>query len=59
MMPESLVRRALVGQPLRWSLCAPPGAWIGCGRLRVLRIRTLPEEGLEMLVGYDAYERLG
>jgi hypothetical protein len=56
--PEVEARRALRGHRLRFSVLAPFGPWIGCGTLRVLRLKTNDDESAELTVGYESYERL-
>jgi hypothetical protein len=50
-------RRALRDRALRLSLLAPGGSWVGCGALRVLRLRMNADESLELTAGYESYER--
>lgn len=63
LMPEVEARRLLCDRPIHFRMLAPYGSWIGCGKLRVLRLRVddsapdLPPErrGVELTVGYEAY----
>ena len=55
LVPEMQARRALAGQPLRFHVLAPPGAWIGCGTLRVLRVRAEDDGTTGVTVGYESY----
>ncbi len=57
LMPEVDARRALAGSALELRLLRPPYPALGLGRLRVLRVRAIGE-GLEVLAGYEGYERL-
>lgn len=60
LVPEVDARRALRGRRIRMHVVAPIGPWIGCGKLRVLRIRQIhgeTEEIAEMAVGYEAYRQ--
>jgi len=57
LMPEVHARRALGGQPILFSLLAPVGAYLGCGALRVLRVRP-SESRVELVCGYESYERV-
>lgn len=58
MMPEVDARAALDGRAVHFSVLAPVGAWAGRGTLRVLRARTLDESTVELVCGYESYERL-
>ena len=58
LVPEVEARRALRDRRLRFSVLAPYGAWIGCGSLRVLRLKMNDDETAELTVGYESYERL-
>jgi hypothetical protein len=51
-------RRALRDRSLRLILVSPRGSWIGCGALRVLRVRAREDESIELTTGYEAYERM-
>jgi hypothetical protein len=55
LVPEMQARRALAGQILRLHVVAPPGAWIGCGRLRVLRVRSEEDGTTSVAAGYESY----
>jgi hypothetical protein len=62
LVPEVEARRALRGRRIRVRMVAPLGAWIGCGKLRVLRLSVQPalgdaEEIAELAVGYEAYRQ--
>jgi hypothetical protein len=59
LVPEVEARAALRGHPLRFSVLVPYGAWIGCGSLRVLRLKIHDDESADLTVGYESYERLG
>jgi hypothetical protein len=50
-------RRALRGRRVRFSVLAPLGPWVGCGALRVLRLKTTEDEVAELVAGYERYER--
>jgi hypothetical protein len=55
-LPEVQARRALGGRPMRLKVLAPFGAWVGCGVLRVLRVRAHPyDDEVEVTVGYESY----
>jgi hypothetical protein len=60
LLPEVQVRRKLRKQPVRIAVLAPYGAWIGCGTLRVLRLKIpVQDDGVvELTVGYESYEPL-
>lgn len=55
LVPEAQARRALRKQPLRLEVLAPHGAWIGCGALRVLRLKV-EDRWAELTVGYESYQ---
>ena len=57
LVPEVEARRALREQRLRLLVLAPYGTWIGCGVLRVLRLKTNDDESAELTVGYESYRR--
>ena len=57
-MPEVDARRALREHRLRLSVLAPYGAWIGCGALRVLRLKMNDDESATLTVGYESYRRV-
>jgi hypothetical protein len=42
LVPEVQARRQLRKQPVRIVVLAPYGTWIGCGMLRVLRLKMPP-----------------
>jgi hypothetical protein len=54
LMTEVQARAALSGRPVHISVLAPVGAWLGVGRLRVLR--ATEEAGtMNLVCGYEAY----
>lgn len=59
MMRDVDARYALRGRPLRYTVLAPVGAYMGVGALRVLRIREErnAERGdfVDVVLGYEAY----
>lgn len=57
MMPEVQARRLLHDAPIDLSILTPPYAALGCGRLRVLRVRESAGR-YEVIAGYESYERL-
>lgn len=57
LLPEAQARYALRERKLRFSLLAPYGSWLGCGTLRVLRLKA-DDESTELVAGYESYERL-
>jgi hypothetical protein len=59
MLPEVQARRLLTGVPLTLDILRPPYPALGVGALRVLRVREIPGVPLELIAGYDNYERLG
>jgi hypothetical protein len=58
MLPEVQARRLLAGVPVSFAVLLPPYPALGVGTLRVLRARRQGEAGVELIVGYDNYERL-
>lgn len=56
LLPEVEARRALRGRCIRMYMVVPIGSWIGCGKLRVLRLR-INEDVAEIAVGYEAYRQ--
>jgi hypothetical protein len=59
MLPEVEARRLLAGVPLTLAVLRPPYPALGVGALRVLRVRETAAGPLELIAGYDNYERLG
>jgi hypothetical protein len=57
-MPEVDARRALSGQTIAFRVLAPVGAYAGRGALRVLRARMFQDEVVELVCGYERYDRL-
>ena len=57
MMPEVDARRLLCDAPIDLTILKPQYAVLGCGRLRVLRVREI-EGRYDVLAGYESYERL-
>lgn len=58
LMPEVEARRALQGSSVRLSVLHPFGAWAGVGTLRVLRVRSLADDTVELVTGYESYIQL-
>ncbi|HVS47084.1 MAG TPA: hypothetical protein VMS32_10550 [Verrucomicrobiae bacterium] len=59
LMTDVAARRAARGRPLRVTVLAPLSGWLGCGRLRVLRVKPgLLENGLILTLGYESYEKI-
>jgi hypothetical protein len=56
MMPEVDARRRLNGRAVSFGVLAPVGSYVGCGRLRVLRVRER-DGRVELICGYESYER--
>jgi len=54
LVPEVQARRLLGEERIRLQVLAPFGAWIGCGVLRVLRLKADDGE-VELTVGYESY----
>ncbi|MBV9103707.1 MAG: hypothetical protein JO060_08950 [Candidatus Eremiobacteraeota bacterium] len=57
LLPEWRARRLLAHRRLRYRMLTPPYPSAGVGILRALRVRE-DDEGAEVVVGYDRYERL-
>jgi hypothetical protein len=55
LVPEHQARRALRKRSLRLQVLAPNGAWIGCGALRVLRVKLSEDGPTEIVAGYESY----
>ncbi|HZV77299.1 MAG TPA: hypothetical protein VFF63_06060 [Candidatus Babeliales bacterium] len=63
LVPEVQARRVLRGRSIRLRVLAPYGSWIGCGRLRVLRLilqqghdsGVAGDGAVELTVGYESY----
>ncbi|MFN2529532.1 MAG: hypothetical protein ABR584_12540 [Candidatus Baltobacteraceae bacterium] len=55
---EFLEARRLLGRVTSFSVLRPVYPALGCGKLRVLRIREPDEERLEVIAGYESYERV-
>ena len=61
LMPEVQARRILQAEakPITLTIVRPVFCALGCGKLRTLRIRPIKDESeLEVLAGYDGYERI-
>ncbi len=58
LMPEVDARRALREHRLRLCVLVPYGGWIGCGTLRVLRLKVHDDESATLTAGYESYRRL-
>ena len=56
--PQVDAARALGDRSPRLVVLAPRGAWIGCGTLRVLRVRSREDDSIELTAGYESYERV-
>jgi hypothetical protein len=57
MLTDVEARRALGDRSIRYNMQAPLGAWLGVGRLRVLRVKPSGADGVEIDLGYESYER--
>ena len=55
LMPEVRARLALETQRLRMRVLVPFGSWIGCGTLRVLRLKINDDRSADIVAGYDSY----
>ena len=55
LLPEVEARRVLRGSPHPLQVLAPFGAWIGCGTLRVLRVKIDDDEPVDVTAGYESY----
>ena len=57
LVPEVQARRILEGRHIRLQVLAPFGTWIGCGALRVLRLKMNgPDKDVELIAGYESYQ---
>ena len=56
--PEVEARAALAGCAISERLLLPPYPALGVGRLRVVRVRPLGGERIELLCSYEGYEPL-
>ncbi|HEX3456432.1 MAG TPA: hypothetical protein VHR97_00610 [Candidatus Baltobacteraceae bacterium] len=59
LLPEVRARLALGNQHLHLHLLAPLGSWIGCGTLRVLRLKINEDRSCDLTVGYESYRPVG
>lgn len=57
LMPEVDARRSLRDHRLRLHVLVPYGGWIGCGKLRVLRLKIHDDESATVTAGYESYRR--
>lgn len=57
--PEVDARAALSGRKVSLRMLLPPYPAVGCGRLRVIRLKEAAEGTTELLCSYEGYERLG
>ena len=57
LMPEVHARRLLGDRCVRTHVVRPYGGWAGVGTLRVIAVRAV-ESGIELLVGYERYDRI-
>jgi hypothetical protein len=59
LMTDVAARRSVARRPLRVRVLAPLGGWLGCGKLRVLRVKpSAVENGLALTLGYESYEKI-
>lgn len=56
LVPEVLARLALRDRRVRVDVLRPFGAWMGCGVLRVLRLKMHGDATADLTVGYESYE---
>lgn len=56
LMPEVQARRVLADRPIRLHTLVPYGSWIGCGALRVLRLKIEEDGSTCLTVGYESYK---
>ena len=50
--------RRLLADIATFCVLRPVYPSLGCGKLRVLRIRPSSTQGLEVIAGYESYERI-
>jgi hypothetical protein len=55
LVEEVQARRALRDHALRLHVLAPHGAWLGCGALRVLRLKINEDHTADVVAGYESY----
>jgi len=55
LVPEVQARRALRDYALRLHVLAPYGPWLGCGALRVLRLKIHEDRSADIVAGYESY----
>jgi hypothetical protein len=51
-------REKLGGRIARFSILHPVVPSVGCGKLRILRIKECAEQSLDVTAGYESYERI-
>ena len=57
LLPEVRARRVLGDRQIRLHLLAPYGTWVGCGTLRVLRLKINEDRSADMTAGYESYRK--
>jgi len=57
LMTDMEVRKALSDRELRYSILSPYGSWLGRGALRVLRVKPREDHVLDIVLGYEFYEK--
>jgi hypothetical protein len=55
--PEVQARRVLRERRIRLQVLVPHGAWIGCGTLRVLRLKMNDDQSADLIAGYESYRQ--
>ncbi len=55
LMREVQARHVLASRPIRLHTLVPYGSWIGCGALRVLRLKIEENGSADLTVGYESY----
>ena len=55
LLPEVQARLALGAQRLKVRVLVPFGSWVGCGTLRVLRLKIHDDRSGDLVIGYDSY----
>ncbi len=57
LMPEVQARHVLADRAIRLHTLVPYGSWIGCGTLRVLRLKIDEDGSADLTVGYESYRK--
>lgn len=58
LMDHVEAREKLGGRIARFSILHPVVPSVGCGKLRILRIKDSDGRGVDVTAGYESYERI-